>query len=41
MEKAFLTDLETSVEILLPDWRRRSWPRKLGDRVARWLSPLL
>jgi cardiolipin synthase len=41
MEKAFLTDLETSVEILLPDWRRRSWPKKLGDRVARWLSPLL
>jgi cardiolipin synthase len=41
MEKAFLTDLENSAEILLPDWRRRSWPKRIGDRVARWLSPLL
>ena len=41
MEKAFLADLETAVEILLPNWRRRSWIKKAGDRVARWLSPLL
>jgi cardiolipin synthase len=41
MEKAFLTDLENSVEILLADWRRRPWIEKAGDRVARWLSPLL
>jgi cardiolipin synthase len=41
MEKAFLTDLETSQEIRLADWRRRSWTEKLGDRAARWLSPLL
>ncbi|HEY0512346.1 MAG TPA: phospholipase D-like domain-containing protein [Thermoanaerobaculia bacterium] len=41
MEKAFLTDLEASAEIHLDDWRRRSWTRKLGDRVARWLSPVL
>ena len=41
MEKAFLSDLESSEEVLLADWRRRSWTKKLGDRVARWLSPLL
>jgi cardiolipin synthase len=41
MEKAFLTDLESSTEIRLDDWRRRPWTEKLGDRAARWLSPLL
>jgi cardiolipin synthase len=41
MEQAFLKDLEQSTEIFLPDWRRRSWVTKAGDRVARWLSPLL
>ena len=41
MEKAFLTDLENSTEIRLDDWRRRPWSEKLGDRAARWLSPLL
>ncbi|MEO6193021.1 MAG: phospholipase D-like domain-containing protein [Thermoanaerobaculia bacterium] len=41
MEKAFLADLENSIEIRLEDWRRRSWTKKLGDRAARWLSPLL
>jgi cardiolipin synthase len=41
MERAFLADLEQSTEILLPDWRRRPWITKAGDRVARWLSPLL
>jgi cardiolipin synthase len=41
MEKAFLTDLENALEILPDDWRRRSWVKKLGDRMARWLSPLL
>jgi cardiolipin synthase len=41
MEKAFLNDLESTVEIHRDDWRRRPWTEKLGDRVARWLSPLL
>ena len=41
MEKAFLTDLESALEIRREDWRRRSWIKKLGDRMARWLSPLL
>src|SRR5436305_1739715 len=41
MERAFLTDLESALEISREDWRRRSWLKKLGDRMARWLSPLL
>jgi cardiolipin synthase len=41
LEKAFRTDLETATEIRRDDWRRRPWTEKLGDRVARWLSPLL
>ena len=41
MERAFLTDLESALEISREDWRRRSWMKKLGDRMARWLSPLL
>jgi cardiolipin synthase len=41
MEKTFLTDLENSTEIRLEDWRRRPWTEKLGDRAARWLSPVL
>jgi cardiolipin synthase len=41
LEKAFLTDLEAATEIRREDWRRRPWTEKVGDRVARWLSPLL
>ena len=41
MEKAFLTDLENAVEIDRDAWRRRPWIEKIGDRMARWLSPLL
>lgn len=41
MEKAFLADLENATELRLEEWRRRPWTEKLGDRVARWLSPLL
>ena len=41
MEKAFLADLENAREILMADWLRRPWIEKLGDRVARWLSPVL
>jgi len=41
LEQAFHEDLEKSTEMHLADWRRRSWLKKLGDRAARWLSPLL
>jgi cardiolipin synthase A/B len=41
LERAFLTDLETATEIRRDDWRRRPWTEKIGDRMARWLSPLL
>jgi cardiolipin synthase len=41
LERAFLTDLEKSGEIRLADWRRRPLAKKLGDRAARWLSPVL
>jgi cardiolipin synthase len=41
MEKAFLNDLENALEITPETWRRRPLLKKLGDRVARWLSPLL
>lgn len=41
LEEAFLSDLERSEEIHLADWRRRPLGKKLGDRMARWLSPFL
>jgi cardiolipin synthase len=41
MEAAFRDDLEKSEEILLADWRRRSLGKKIADRLARWLSPVL
>ena len=41
MEQAFLKDLENSEEIRIEDWKRRSMGKRVGDRVARWLSPLL
>jgi len=41
MEEAFAADLEQSEEILLPAWRARGPLHRLGDRVARQLSPLL
>jgi cardiolipin synthase len=41
MEEIFRDDLESSREILPPDWRRRRFPHRLGDRLARCLSPLL
>lgn len=41
LEKAFRDDLEKSEEILLADWRRRPLAKKIGDRLARWLSPVL
>jgi cardiolipin synthase len=41
MEDAFRRDLESSEEILLKTWRRRPLRRQIGDRLARWLSPVL
>lgn len=41
MEEIFRRDLEASQEILPAAWRSRSHRHKLGDRMARWLSPVL
>jgi cardiolipin synthase len=41
MEAAFLADQERSEEVRLADWRQRPLGKKLGDRLARWLSPFL
>ncbi|HEX4959734.1 MAG TPA: phospholipase D-like domain-containing protein [Thermoanaerobaculia bacterium] len=41
LEKAFLNDLKSAEEIDRDAWRRRSVLKKIGDRLARWLSPFL
>jgi cardiolipin synthase len=41
MEEIFLQDLETSQEILPGEWRNRTLSHRLGDRLARGLSPVL
>lgn len=41
MEAAFERDLAACEEIPLAEWRRRGRLHRLGDRAARWLSPLL
>lgn len=41
MEAAFERDQAASEEIELTRWRRRGSLHRLGDRAARWLSPLL
>lgn len=41
LEEIFRRDLETSEEVLLPAWRSRSALHRVGDRTARWLSPVL
>jgi cardiolipin synthase A/B len=41
MERAFRDDLEASREIGREDWRRRTLRKKVEDRMARWLSPVL
>jgi hypothetical protein len=41
MEEVFRRDLDSSQEITRPAWRRRPLPHRLGDRAARWLSPVL
>ena len=41
LEGIFRQDLESSEEILASAWKKRSVPHRLGDRMARWLSPML
>lgn len=41
LTESFETDLERSREIGLADWRRRPVVHRAGDRLARWLAPLL
>jgi cardiolipin synthase len=41
MEETFAADLEQAAEIRLPAWRARGQLHRLGDRLARLLSPLL
>ncbi len=41
MESAFREDLKKSEEVRLEDWCRRPLLKKTGDRMARWLSPVL
>jgi cardiolipin synthase len=41
LENAFREDLERSEEVGLAAWRRRPLRKKIGDRLARWLSPVL
>jgi cardiolipin synthase len=41
LTEAFERDLEHSGEIELATWRRRPLLHRAGDRLARWLAPLL
>jgi len=41
LEEVFEEDLQGAEEITLDAWNRRGTLHKLGDRAARWLSPLL
>ena len=41
LEQAFLRDLTRSTEVRADLWRTRPLPHRLGDRLARLLSPLL
>lgn len=41
MAAAFRKDMESSVEITTEDWKKRSVRKRIGDRLARWLSPVL
>jgi cardiolipin synthase len=41
MVHAFETDLVESVEIRRNQWKKRSLPHRIGDSLARCLSPLL
>jgi cardiolipin synthase len=41
MEEVFTADLENAVEIRRSDWKHRSFLHRAGDRMARWLAPVL
>jgi cardiolipin synthase len=41
LEEAFTADLENAVEIRRSDWKHRSALHRTGDRMARWLAPVL
>lgn len=41
MADAFRNDLESSIEITARDWSRRTFWKRTGDRMARWISPVL
>lgn len=41
MTGAFEDDMKHAVEIHRPEWRRRPFLHRMGDRMARWLAPLL
>lgn len=41
LEEVFGKDLESAEEITLEAWNRRGRFHRIGDRAARWLSPLL
>lgn len=41
LEEAFVADLERSYEVLLGPWRGRPWRHRLGDVLARGLTPIL
>lgn len=41
LEQVFLKDLESAEEIRRSDWKRRKPLHRAGDRMARWLAPVL
>lgn len=41
MTETFEHDLQQSHEITAQAWKERPWLKKLGDQLARWLSPVL
>lgn len=41
LEEVFTADLEKAVEIRRSDWKSRKLLHRAGDRMARWLAPVL
>lgn len=41
LEESFLNDINYSEEIVLEEWRKRPWWKKLFSDIARLLSPIL
>lgn len=41
LEEAFTADMENAGEIRRSDWKRRKLLHRAGDRMARWLAPVL